>query len=193
MIQTIGMLEFNSIAKGIETCDVMLKAAEVSLIRTSTVCPGKYIIIISGDTGSVKASILAGEMNGGNCVVDKMIIQNVHPQLIPALSGTAQVIKGDAIGAMEFYSITSAIKAADVAAKAAQISLVSITMGYAVGGKGIVTLTVGRLHHNQLIFDVTDMIHEGCAEIECVEAGSDVPHVVLTNAQAFKYHTCPAV
>ena len=53
MIQTIGMLEFNSIAKGIETCDVMLKAAEVSLIRTSTVCPGKYIIIITGDTGSV--------------------------------------------------------------------------------------------------------------------------------------------
>ena len=42
---------------------------------------------------------------------------------------------------MEFYSITSAIKAADVAAKAAQISLVGITMGYAVGGKGIVTLT----------------------------------------------------
>ena len=94
MIQTIGMLEFNSIAKGIETCDVMLKAAEVSLIRTSTVCPGKYIIIIYGDTGSVKASILAGEINGGNCVVDKMIIQNVHPQLIPAapmccLSGTS--------------------------------------------------------------------------------------------------------
>ena len=141
MIQTIGMLEFNSIAKGIETCDVMLKAAEVDLIRTSTVCPGKYIIIITGDTGSVKASILAGEMNGGNCVVDKMIIQNVHPQLIPALSGTASVTKGDAIGAMEFYSITSAIKAADVAAKAAQISLVGITMGYAVGGKGIVTLT----------------------------------------------------
>ena len=80
------------------------------------------IIIITGDTGSVKASILAGEMNGGECVVDKMIIQNVHPQLIPALSGTAQVVKGDAIGAMEFYSITSAIKAADVAAKAAQIS-----------------------------------------------------------------------
>ena len=146
MIQTIGMLEFNSIAKGIETCDVMLKAAEVSLIRASTVCPGKNIIIITGDTGSVKASILAGEMNGGECVVDKMTIQNVHPQLIPALSGTAlsgtaQVIKGDAIGAMEFYSITSAIKAADVAAKAAQISLVGITMGYAVGGKGIVTLT----------------------------------------------------
>ena len=79
MIQTIGMLEFNSIAKGIETCDVMLKAAEVSLIRTSTVCPGKYIIIIYGDTGSVKASILAGEINGGNCVVDKTYIRSLFP------------------------------------------------------------------------------------------------------------------
>ena len=54
MIQTIGMLEFNSIAKGIETCDVMLKAAEVSLIRTSTVCPGKYIIITENGTSKKK-------------------------------------------------------------------------------------------------------------------------------------------
>lgn len=141
MIQTIGMLEFNSIAKGIETCDVMLKAANVKLIRTSTVCPGKYIIIIYGDTGAVKQSVLAGELNGANTVVDKMIIQNVHPQLVPALSGCASVTKGDAIGAMEFYSITSAIKAADVAAKAANIQLIGVTMGYAIGGKGVVTLT----------------------------------------------------
>jgi len=141
VIRTIGMLEFNSIAKGIETCDVMLKAADVELIRTSTVCPGKYIVIIYGDTGSVKASMIAGEANAGPHVVDKMQIQNVHPQLVPALSGTAQVIKGDAIGAMEFYSIASAIKAADVAAKAAQICLINVTIGFAVGGKGIVTLT----------------------------------------------------
>ena len=39
MIQTIGMLEFNSIAKGIETCDVMLKAAEVSLSVLPQVAP----------------------------------------------------------------------------------------------------------------------------------------------------------
>ena len=141
MNKALGMVEFKTVSSGMRAADRMVKTAEVDIIQADTVCPGKYIIIITGDTGSVKASILAGEMNGGNCVVDKMIIQNVHPQLIPALSGTASVTKGDAIGAMEFYSITSAIKAADVAAKAAQISLVGITMGYAVGGKGIVTLT----------------------------------------------------
>lgn len=141
MAQTLGMLEFNSIAKGIETCDVMLKAARVDLVRTSTVCPGKYIVIIFGDTGAVKASILAGQQNGGDSVVDVMQIQNAHPQLIPAISGTAQPIKGDAVGVMEFYSITSAIKAADVAAKNAQISLINIVTGFAIGGKGYVTLT----------------------------------------------------
>ena len=166
MIQTIGMLEFNSIAKGIETCDVMLKAAEVSLIRTSTVCPGKYIIIITGDTGSVKASILAGEMNGANCVVDKMIIQNVHPQLIPALSGTAQVTKGDAIGAMEFYSITSAIKAADVAAKAAMEHGLREVECYVKGpGAGreaaIRSLQAAGLEVS-MIKDVTPIPHNGC-------------------------------
>ena len=50
----IGMVELNSIARGIETCDYMVKAAQVDLIRSSTVCPGKYMILIAGDTGDVK-------------------------------------------------------------------------------------------------------------------------------------------
>ena len=40
---------------GIETSDFMVKAAQVDLIRSSTVCPGKYIILIAGDTGDVKS------------------------------------------------------------------------------------------------------------------------------------------
>ena len=43
----IGMVELNSIARGIETCDYMVKAAQVDLIRSSTVCPGKYMILIA--------------------------------------------------------------------------------------------------------------------------------------------------
>ena len=53
----IGMVELNSIARGIETCDYMVKAAQVDLLRASTVCPGKYLVLISGDTGDVKASM----------------------------------------------------------------------------------------------------------------------------------------
>ena len=136
----IGMVEFNSIARGIETCDYMVKAAQVDLIRSSTVCPGKYIVLIAGDTGDVKASMAEGIKRGGECVVDTLTLPNV-PQVIQAISMTTQVEHPGAVGVLEFYSVASAITAADVAAKAANITLIEVRIGYAIGGKGYVTLT----------------------------------------------------
>ena len=137
MANAIGMVELTSIARGIETSDFMVKAAQVELIRSSTVCPGKYIIIIAGDTGDVKASMAEGIRQGGESVVNTLLLPNAHPQLIPAISMTTQPPAGGAVGVLEFYSIASAITAADVAAKAANITLIE----YAIGGKGFVTLT----------------------------------------------------
>ena len=137
----IGMVELNSIARGIETCDYMVKAAQVDLIRSSTVCPGKYMVLIAGDTGDVKAAMAEGIKRGGECVVDTLTLPNVHPQVIQAISMTTQVEKPGAVGVLEFYSVASAITAADVAAKAANIALIEVRIGYAIGGKGYVTLT----------------------------------------------------
>lgn len=137
----IGMVELNSIARGIETCDYMVKAAQVDLIRSSAVCPGKYMVLIAGDTGDVKASMAEGIKRGGECVVDTLTLPNVHPQVIQAISMTTQVEKPGAVGVLEFYSVASAITAADVAAKAANITLIEVRIGYAIGGKGYVTLT----------------------------------------------------
>ncbi len=141
MSKAIGMVELSSIAKGIETSDYMVKAAQVDLIRSSTVCPGKYVVIVGGDTGDVKASMKEGMERGAEYVVDSLIISNVHEQLIPALTGTVSVENPGAVGVIEFYSIASAILAADEAAKAANITLIEVRMGYAIGGKGFVTLT----------------------------------------------------
>ena len=124
--KAIGMIELSS---------------QVELLRASTVCPGKYVVIVGGDTGDVKASMEAGLAQGGEFVVDSLRISNVHEQLIPALSGTVTVENPQAVGVVEFYSMASAILAADEAAKAANITLIEVRMGYAVGGKGFVTLT----------------------------------------------------
>ena len=137
----LGMIELSSIARGIETCDFMVKAAQVDLVRASTVCPGKYIIIIGGDTADVRASMTEGSKIGGPYVVDTLLIPNINEQVIPAISMTNQVTDRDAIGILEFYSIASAITAADVAAKAADVTLIEVRIGYAIGGKGFVTLT----------------------------------------------------
>lgn len=141
MQKAIGMIEFTSIARGIETTDFMVKAANVSLLKASTVCPGKYIVLIAGTTGDVKSSLAEGEKRAGEYFINRLEIPNIHPQLIPAICQTNPIPKAGAIGVLEFYSIASAITAADVAAKAANITLLEVRIGYAIGGKGIVTLT----------------------------------------------------
>ncbi|QOV19863.1 BMC domain-containing protein [Blautia liquoris] len=141
MGKSIGMVELSSIARGIETSDYMVKAAQVDLIRSSTICPGKYVVIVAGDTGDVKASMKEGIDRGGEYLVDSLEIPNIHEQLIPALSGTVTVDDPQAVGVIEFYSVASAILAADQAAKAAQITLIEVRIGFAIGGKGFVTLT----------------------------------------------------
>ena len=138
MGRAIGMVELSSIARGIETSDSMLKAAQVELLRSVTVCPGKYMVIVGGDTGAVRASL---EAAGGEFVVDTLLIPSVHEQVFPAISGTVEVTDPQAVGVIEYYSIASAIEAADAAAKAAQITLIEVRTGYAIGGKGFVVLT----------------------------------------------------
>ena len=141
MATAIGMVELSSIARGIETCDYMVKAAQVDLLRASTVCPGKYMIIIGGDTGDVRASMSVGLAQGAEMVVDTLMLPNAHTQLIPAISLTNPVPTHGAVGVLEFYSIASAIVAADVAVKAADVTLIEVRTGHAIGGKGFVTLT----------------------------------------------------
>ena len=141
MGRAIGMVELSSIARGIETSDSMLKAAQVELLRSVTVCPGKYMVIVGGDTGAVRASLEAGKAAGGEFVVDTLLIPSVHEQVFPAISGTVEVTDPQAVGVIEYYSIASAIEAADAAAKAAQITLIEVRTGYAIGGKGVVVLT----------------------------------------------------
>lgn len=141
MGKAIGMVELSSIARGIETSDSMVKAAQVELLRSVTVCLGKYMVIIGGDTGAVRAAMEAGRQKGAQYVVDTLLIPSVHEQVFPAISGTVEVTNPQAVGVVEFYSIASAIQAADAAVKAAQVTLIEVRTGYAIGGKGFVVLT----------------------------------------------------
>lgn len=141
MIKTIGLLELNSIAKGIEVADYMIKAAEVELLWANPTCPGKYIVLISGEVGAVKASVEIGEDIGGAFVVDKLVLPSVHPQLIKSIHGATEINERNSLGILEFFSVATAIIAADAAAKAASIDLMEVRIGFGIGGKSFITLT----------------------------------------------------
>lgn len=141
MVRTLGLIELNSIAKGYEVADVMLKAADVTLLKAHSICPGKFIAMVSGDVGAVKAAVQAGISAGCETVVDSLVLPNLSSQIIPAITGCTMVILKDAVGIIEFFSIASAVVAADSALKAANVSLVDLRLGFAIGGKACVTLT----------------------------------------------------
>ena len=139
--RSIGLLEFNSIAVGVDTCDVMLKAAFVSLLRAATMCPGKYVVLVYGDVDAVRAAVRGGRERGGENVVDHLIIPNVHPSVIPAIAAATEVQRVEAVGVIETFSVASSIVAADLAAKAAEVQLMEVRLANGLGGKSFVTLT----------------------------------------------------
>lgn len=143
MENALGMVETNSIPKGIEAGDAMLKAAEVTLSAAQTACAGKYIVIVSGDVAAVKASVEAGRETAGETLVDTMMIPNVDAQVLRAISACTQPGEAGALGIIETFSLSSALLCADCAVKAADIGLVEIRLGRGLGGKSFITLTGG--------------------------------------------------
>lgn len=138
---SIGFLELNSIAKGVEVADIVLKTADVSMIFAKAGCPGKYYILFHGEVAAVKSSIDAGKALGGDYVVDDCVIPNIHPQVVKAINMTNMPDSYQAIGVMEFYSVTASVYGADAAVKAADVDLVDVRLGTGIGGKSFVILT----------------------------------------------------
>jgi len=141
MIDTIGFLELNSIAKGVEAADQMLKKADVELLFAKPVCPGKYLALVAGETAEVRSSVAIGEEWGAGYVVESLVLPRVHPQVIGAINLCVPPQPRNAVGLMEFFSITQALISADRAVKAAEVTLVDIRLGIGIGGKSFVILT----------------------------------------------------
>jgi microcompartment protein CcmL/EutN len=138
---SIGLIELGSIAAGYEVGDAMLKAADVEILLSRSICSGKYMVLIGGDVAAVKASVDAGAAIGRGCVIDTFVIPNVHESVFPAIAGAVKVENPNALGIIESFSVASLIEGADAAVKAAAVELIEIRLAMALGGKAFVTMT----------------------------------------------------
>jgi microcompartment protein CcmL/EutN len=141
MLIAIGMVEITSIAKGFEVADEMLKAADVTLLSATAVCPGKYIVIIHGNVAAVESAVQAGKRMAGEYLVDDFILANVHPAVFPAITATTPLAEIRALGILESFSIATMIVAADAALKAANVDAIELRLGSGLGGKSYFTMT----------------------------------------------------
>ena len=141
MKKSIGLLELKSIPVGVQSADEMLKAADVELLVATAICPGKYIIIINGQVGAVKSSMQRGIQVAGTFLICHHTINNVHASVPSALVGTVEVENITAIGMLETMSALTAVRAADIAAKASNITLMEVRVARGLGGKGYLIFT----------------------------------------------------
>ena len=134
----IALFEFESISAGIVAGDAMIKTAPLGAIYAGSVHPGKYLVLVTGDTASVDEAVRVG--NESASVVDMVFLPDVHPAVAQAMTGNASraPVGEESLGVVETTTVAAAVDAADAGAKAAEVDLAAIRLADGLGGKGYV-------------------------------------------------------
>lgn len=141
MKKAIGMVEFKTVSSGMRAADRMVKTAEVELLQAETVCPGKFLALISGDLSAVNAAVEAAAQQDPEQLIDKFILGNPHDSIFSALYGASEINSPNALGVLETFSAAAAIVAADTAAKTALVDLIELRLARGMCGKSYLLLT----------------------------------------------------
>ena len=131
MSKAIGMIEFKTTATGITAADAMVKTSEVEIVEAQTVCPGKYIAIITGDLSAVKAAVDTAVTTYEDKCIDSFVLGNPHESIFPAIYGTTQVEDISALGILETYD----------AASIAIVDLIELRIAKGMCGKSYMMIT----------------------------------------------------
>jgi microcompartment protein CcmL/EutN len=182
MRPALAMLEFDSIAAGIDAADAMSKRADVETFLAGSIHPGRYLVLVAGHVADVEESVDAGRARGDGCLVDAVILRDVHPGVVAALVGERSHAPTEALGIVETSSVAATLEVADAGLKAADVALPEMRLGDGIGGKGYL-LFAGTLA------DVEEAVRVGLSRIraELVVAVRVIPRLdrrVLDNLAA---------
>ena len=141
MSKAIGMVEYRTVSTGVQAADIMLKTSSVDILESSVVCPGKYIVIITGDLSAVKAAVDASKTRFSAELIDSFVLGNPDEAIFSAIYGATEVKDVKALGILETFSAASIIVAADAAAKTSQVELIELRLARGMCGKSYLMLT----------------------------------------------------
>jgi len=119
----------------------MLKAGDVRLLLSRSICSGKYMVLIGGDTAAVTAAVEAGCEAAGGCLIDSFVIPNIHPASSSRSAARNQRSRTGALGVIESFNVATLIQAADAVAKTSTVQLLEVRLAMAMGGKAFCSMT----------------------------------------------------
>ena len=89
MSEAIGMIETRGYVGSVEASDAMVKAANVTLVKTIPIGGGLITVLARGDIGSIKAAVDAGSKAAGKVgeLVSAHILARPHEDLLKIFVG----------------------------------------------------------------------------------------------------------
>lgn len=170
----LALLEFSSIAAGIECADTMVKRAEVEVVQAGTVQPGNLLVLLGGPVAEVEEALKAGLTVAADALTDHIFLPAVAPQVVRSLAGQRDIkaleLVSTALGIVETQTVPAAIQAADAGVKGAEVALMEMRLADGLGGKGIVFFT---------------------GELSAVQAALGISGSLLTDAQKVRQVIIP--
>lgn len=164
----LALLEFDSIARGIEAGDQMVKRAPVEVIRAGTVQPGRYLVLVAGEVADVEEAVTAGE--SVPTLVDEVFLPDIHPGVVSALRNQPGTGDGEALGVIETRTVATVIHAADAGIKGADVVIAELRLADGLGGKGYV-LFVGP------VAEVEAAVEIGAAAVDATVVTAVIPQL----------------
>ena len=139
-MDTLGVVECKTIASGVRLADAMVKSADVTLVRASTICSGRYLIFVSGTREAVATAVhTAGE--DGTRLSGSFVLANIDAQVLDVLKSPRPASAEGALGIVECRTVSSGVAASDAAVKRADVRICRLAAGQGINGKSYFVLS----------------------------------------------------
>ncbi len=141
MGKAIGVIEYKSIGKGIESLDAMLKCADVSVLDSRMICIGKYFVIITGEVAAVTNSLEAGKEVAKDAVIGAMVVPSVAEGVLEKVNAPIDKSGIEALGILETKDLAHGVYGANAIKKSSSVNLLRVSLSMGLGGKCVVIFT----------------------------------------------------
>ncbi|HMP89751.1 MAG TPA: BMC domain-containing protein [Kiritimatiellia bacterium] len=150
----VAIIEFRDIPAGIQATDAMLKKAPIAFLKNGTITRGRYLTVIGGSTAAVEEAYEEGLYWGGNDIIDKVFLPDVHPEVFNAMFGRRVKSRDGAWAILETASVSANIRAAEAALKGTTVNLIEIRLADdGLAGKGL-SIYEGELYDIEAAIEI---------------------------------------
>jgi microcompartment protein CcmL/EutN len=146
----LGILELSSIARGVVSIDAALKRSPALFVMSRGVSGGKHLACFEGGVAEVQEAMAAARRAAGKLLVDDVELPYADAQVWPMLANAGRSADdaqwgddegAEALAIVETTTVCAAIRAADAAAKLAEVAIRDVRLAVDLAGKAYFSMT----------------------------------------------------